>query len=122
MVRDNVLQRFPHDDLKVYVVWTPVLYEDNREAALPAASLMRDRRVSHYWDADKSLAMLFGRAVKLPRNRQLAWDVYFILDGQAQWLDGPPAIAYWMHQLGNDQRLLDGDKLAAEISKLLGAP
>jgi hypothetical protein len=51
---------------------------------------------------------------------QPAWDVYLAYGRDAEWRNEPPVPAYWMHQLRLDpERRLDGDRLAAEITKLL---
>ncbi len=67
--------------LSVYVVWTPVLKEDNREAAAKAKENLADERAMHFWDADKSVGNMLGRVVTLPRGRKMAWDVYFVFAG-----------------------------------------
>ncbi len=105
--------------MKVYVVWTPVLPGDDRKVAEKSTGLIPDGRATHYWDKDKSLGYAFGKVVSLPRKRTLAWDVYFAIDGKAIWKENPPAPSDWMHQLGRDERLLNGTKLRATVEKLL---
>ena len=121
MVQDSVLARFNGDDLRVYVVWTPVLREDNLAAAGKSVAYVADDRAAHYWDQDKSLGFSFGKRVTLPRKRELAWDVYFVFDQQADWTEFPPEPVFWMHQLGLDERQLDGDKLHEAIELLLAS-
>ncbi len=121
MVQQAILEKLPSAKLKVYAVWTPVLKEDDRQAAVRATAVIPDERVVHLWDADKSLGHTFGKVVTLPRGRTLAWDVYFAFDRRAQWGDQPPQPAEWMHQLGTDERLFDGDKLRAAVETLLRA-
>ncbi len=121
MVQQAILETLPSAKLKVYAVWTPVLKEDDRQAAVRATAVIPDERVVHLWDADKSLGQAFGKVVALPRGRTLAWDVYFAFDHRAQWGHEPPQPAEWMHQLGIDERLFDGDKLRASVETLLGA-
>ena len=75
----------------------------------------------HLWDADKSMGFSLGKVVTLPRERKLAWDVYFAFDATAKWDDVPPKPAHWMHQLGTDERTLDGGKLRLAVEKLLTA-
>lgn len=121
MVQQAILEKLPSEKLKVYAVWTPVLKEDDRQAAVQATALLPDERVVHLWDADKSLGHIFGKVVTLPRDRTLAWDVYFAFARGAKWGHQPPQPAEWMHQLGIDERLFDGDKLRASVEKLLRA-
>ena len=122
MVQDNVLAKLNNDTLRVYVVWTPVLREDNRMAARQSVASITDGRATHFWDEDKSLGLSFGKLVTLPRKRELAWDVYFVFDEQSEWRETPPKATDWMHQLGLDERLLNGDKLRQSVEKLLLIP
>ena len=119
MVQQDILEAVADENMKVYVVWTPVLQEDNRQAAAEMMRLIPDSRAVHFWDEDKSLGFLLGTTVTLPRGRDLAWDVYFAFDATAKWGDVPPQPANWMHQLGLDERTLDGDTLRAAVVKLL---
>ncbi len=118
-MQQEILEAVTDERLKVYVVWTPVLREDDRQAAVNAIGKVFDERASHFWDADKSLGFALGKTVTLPRERELAWDVYFVFNVQAEWGDNPPKPEDWMHQLGTDKRKLDGEKLRVSIEKLL---
>ena len=119
MVRKNILETLNTDKIKVYVVWIPVLREDERAEAIDAMKLIEDDRVQHFWDEDKSVGLSFGKVVTLPRGRRLAWDVYFAFGPKEEWKEHPPSPQDWMHQLGTDDRVLDGKKLLPSIEKLL---
>lgn len=119
MVQKAILDVLKDEKIKVYVVWTPVLLEDNRPSAVQAIGHVSDQRAVHFWDADKSLGRGLGKIVTLPRERKLAWDVYFAFDPKATWGDGPPKPATWMHQLGSDERKLDGARLRVAVEELL---
>lgn len=123
MAQEKILNVLPSDQLRLYVVWTPVLREDNRAAAVEAMTLVSGERVTQFWDADKSLGLTFGNVVDLPRDRTLGWDVYFVFKRDLEW-DGeqPPVPTDWMHQLGTDERLLNGLKLHETVKTLLQAP
>ena len=121
MVQKKILEAMPNEQIKVYVVWLPVLQEDGRQAAVEVIGHVSDERAVHFWDADKSLGFSLGKVVTLPRERKLAWDVYFAFDAKAKWDDVPPKPADWMHQLGKDQRTLDGEKLRLSVEELLRA-
>ena len=120
MVHDNVLEQVDSENLAVFAVWMPVLGSDNAEAAKKAEALLSDPRVTHYWDSDNSLGKLYGRQLTLPRGRQLAWDVYFVYAPGVRWEDEPPAPTAWMHQLGRDERSLEGGELRLTILQTLG--
>lgn len=120
-VQTEVLDEIDDENLRVYVVWTPVLQEDGRSRAVNAVQQVSDGRALHLWDSDKSLGLSLGTTVTLPRGRELAWDTYFVFDSQSEWGDTPPEPADWMHQLGNDDRTLDGSKLRSVVERLLKA-
>jgi len=119
VVQQEVLERIADSKVRVFFVWTPVLREDDRYSAVKAIANLTDERALHFWDPDKSLGMSLGEAVVLPRGRELAWDVYFVFDSRSQWTDLPPNPAEWMHQLGIDDRTLDGGRLRIAVENLL---
>ena len=114
-----ILEAVTDTNLKVYVVWTAVLQEDEREAAINAIGHVSDERADHFWDADQSLGLGLAKVVTLPGEWELAWDVYLAFDKQAKWHEVPPKPSDWMHQLGNDERRLDGVKLRTLMETLL---
>ncbi len=120
MVHQEVLEQVDSDDLSVFAVWMPVLGSDNAAAGKDAESLLPDDRVTHYWDGDNSLGKLYGRLLTLPRGRQLAWDIYFVYAPGVTWEQEPPLPTQWMHQLGRDERSLNGETLRGTIRELLG--
>lgn len=121
MVADKVLSKLESKDLSVYVVWTPVLGNDDFESTESAVETIADPRATHYWDGEKSLGQLFAMAVELPNGRNFAWDIYFAFPPDAVWKATVPAPSDWMHQLAWDERKLDGNKLRESIQALLPA-
>jgi len=120
VVAGEVLGKIESENLSVHVVWTPVLGPDNRHEATGARALLGDPRVKHYWDGERSLGMSYGRLVKLPGNRELAWDIYFAFSREKEWTDRLPEPDAWAHQLGRDGRHLgDGAGLRAAVLELL---
>ena len=118
-MRDQVLNNLSRGKFKAYVVWTPVLFGDCREAAEESLREVPDPRVTHFWDKDKALGKRFGRILELPHGKKFAWDVYLLYDARAYWGDHPPEPNAWMHQLGQDERRLDGEKLRKKVAALL---
>ena len=102
-------------------MWTPVIDGDNRDAAIASTKNIYDPRVKHFWDADQSLGNRYGQTISLPNNRELAWDIYFAFDKEVEWADELPQPTDWMHQLGMDERHLDGEKLRESIQKFVEA-
>ena len=114
-----MLEQIDSERLTIHAVWMPVLGADNAEAAIKAEPLLSDARVVHYWDGDQALGKLYGKALTLPRGRQLAWDIYFVYAPGVEWGEELPQPTDWMHQLGDDPRRLDGDKLRDSVRALL---
>ena len=98
----NVFDLAALDDLlKLSEVW--------RRALLCAAD----------WDDHQSLGKLYGKTLSLPRDNDLAWDVYFVYAPGVEWTDQLPMPTEWMHQLDRDARQFSGKKLRASIVDLL---
>ncbi len=71
-----------------------------------------------------AVKMVSVLALALPLQAQaelmdLSADVYFAFDAQREWKETPPVPTDWMHQLAEDERRLDGEKLRKSIEKLL---
>jgi hypothetical protein len=114
-----VLGRIKSDDVRVYVVWVPSLPADDESKVPAATAKIPDERASHYWDEKGALKVAYHRALKMS---ELAWDVYYVYRRGVEWTgELPPAPDYYMHQLRSlpPERMLDGDKLAEEMNKLL---
>jgi hypothetical protein len=97
----------------------PCLPPDDESRVPAATAKIPDGRASHYWNADGKLKADYQRVMKM---EEPAWDVYYVYGPDAEWKDEPPAPVYYMHQLRSlpPERMLDGDKLAEEMRKLLG--
>lgn len=103
----------------MYVVWVRSLPKDNEERVPAATTKLPDQRASHFWDGDGKLKVAYKRLMKM---EELAWDVYYVYGRGVEWKgELPPVPNYYMHQLYSlpPELMLDGDKLAEEINKLL---
>jgi hypothetical protein len=101
----------------------PILAKDKEISIQNAMKQIPDSRVSYFWDGEAELANDYSRVLQLP-DGQNAWDIYMVFNQDAEWRGGdPPSPHYWMHQLGglSEEHELDGARLAAETTKLLGA-
>lgn len=130
MVKSEVLARIPSEDLRVYLVWLPILGGDTLDAARESAGTVGDPRVTHYWDPDLSFARSLGEVLSIPpsprRDQGLrtgtAWDIYVAYPRGATWEQAPPT-TFWMQQLSQVDAAqapkLDGPALRAHIESRL---
>jgi len=116
-----VLEKIQAPDMRIYAVYLPILGGDQESSVPSAIKRIPDRRVSYFWDGKGDLGQGYSRILRLPEG-QTAWDVYLVFDRDVEWKnESPPVPNSWMHQLPDvsPERRLDGDRLAAEINKLL---
>jgi len=120
VIQTAVLEAIEDASLRAYVVWVPVLPADLSAAAREASSLVPDKRASHFWDAQGTLARTFGRVLDLPSGCP-AWDVYLTYPPGITWEQEPPRPPYWQHQLGAVAKApqLDGGAFAANLRLIL---
>jgi hypothetical protein len=113
------LEKSPEAPLDVFIIWIPAITGDDYGAAMGSLSKVPDPRARHYWDGGQALGEAFSPLLGI-RSR-MAWDVYLLFDGKAQWKDSPPAPTEWLHQLvGEDpDRKLSLPRLEEEIAKIL---
>jgi hypothetical protein len=120
VVQNEILDEIKDENLRVHVVWTPVLEDDDRNASLESRNLIPDRRALHYWDEDLDLGLAYGRTVELPPGRDLAWDIYFVFDQGTKWEQVLPTPVEFSHQLGRGPRYLgDGSRLRDLVREAL---
>ena len=122
----RVVQRYVFDQvddprLHGFLVWGPMLDDDDRADALRASRFMDDPRSSHFWTDDDLLAARFSAAAGLP-DGELAWDTFLLFAPGQVWQDGgPPQPALAMHvgkSLPAEQRL-HGPTLQRQVRDLL---
>lgn len=93
-----------------------------------AARLLPDPRARHYWDGDRVVGRAYQRLKIGTETIDLgteAWDVWLLFDRRAAWTDeGPPAAAWWEHQLygGPEERTLDPVRFARQAAELRRQP
>ncbi len=122
VIQTSVLDAIDDPSLRAYVVWVPMLPDDSEAAAREACALIPDPRAAHFWDAERTLPVVFNRVLGLPQGCP-AWDVYLAYPAGATWQGEPPAPAYWEHQLGDlpNAPRLDGERFAARVRAMLAA-
>lgn len=114
-----MLETVADEQLRVYVVWEPMLPGDSKQVAGKATELVPDPRVTHFWIGSREVAKAFMKPLGLKNTP--AWDVYLAYPAKTAWGDDIPAPAFFMHQLREPpkDRFLDGDDLAKELRALI---
>lgn len=126
-----MLKKVASAELRVHVVWVPILPSDDEAAARQAAARFAEPRLRSYWDPDRALGNALGRVLALPpgrldegRAQGIAWDVYLLYERGARWSEPAPAPTFWMHQLDQVTPVvapeLDGAALRARVEAALG--
>ncbi|MBW8873680.1 MAG: hypothetical protein JF614_01835 [Acidobacteria bacterium] len=120
MIQRYLLEEVNDPRLAVYLVWGPMQETDNPEVAKQMLVHVTDRRAVHFWMPNTDLTKQFNQ----PLSTELAaWDVIFFFGPQARWTL-PPKPADYAHQWGTklpQDHLFNGEKLAAQVQKLLPA-
>ncbi len=116
----HLMRRIDDSRLRVYVVWGPMLGDETREAARKATSRLTDPRAIHLWDPDTGLNLRVAQALGQEPEGP-AWDVFILLPPGAEWRNGPPPGADYMHLWRGypEERRLDADALAEKVRALL---
>jgi hypothetical protein len=87
-VQDQVVAKYPSAQLRVYVVWLPMLASDARETW--DGNTLPDTRVAHFWDGEAQVGKWFAEQVD--GYRGVAWDVYYLYGPEATWETVPPSL------------------------------
>jgi hypothetical protein len=85
-----MLREVNDQNVRVFVIWEPVLPTDF--AAPSTAALLRipDARAAQYWDKSRALSHLLGE-----RNRStVIWDYIAVYQPGTLWQDAPPKSVY----------------------------
>ncbi|MDR3698596.1 MAG: hypothetical protein P4L56_03110 [Candidatus Sulfopaludibacter sp.] len=93
----DVLRENRRRDLRVFVIWEPVLETDWGTPSPALTGDVADPRVMHFWDRDRRLSAWFGGARKLPalaavekvgfRMTDVIWDTALLYPPAARWGD-----------------------------------
>ena len=86
-MQEQILERYPKADLRVFVAWIPALAGDANPGV---ADLLVDDRARHYWDGDRVLGHAI--ALALGYGGGIAWDVFLVYGPDARWRDKPDAV------------------------------
>ena len=85
-MQTQILDRYPNADVRVYVVWLPVLPLDNNRVSVNET--VTDSRARHYWDNDQVVSDELSEAYG--GKGGLVWDAIFVFGPNATWDGTPP--------------------------------
>jgi hypothetical protein len=90
-----VLRKYPAEDIRVFVIWEPVLPTDWSRPDASITSNVADNRALHYWDYTHRLSGMYGDAVNAAklaasstisfRMKDVIWDAALVYPPGARW-------------------------------------
>ncbi len=96
----SLLDEFPGADLRVQLVWEPVIVSDIGPPLTRTLGLIPDLRVTQYWDPERALSAEHVRAVNADPARYrfdeplpadfIAWDLVSVYGRRVRWEQAPP--------------------------------
>lgn len=87
---ERILQAFPAQPVRVFVVWEPVLLTDFAAPATAALKRISDLRANQYWDKGRLISDL----IEAHNRRGVVWDHIAVYPRGAIWTDRPPPALY----------------------------
>ncbi|HEX6199629.1 MAG TPA: alpha/beta hydrolase [Thermoanaerobaculia bacterium] len=123
MVHRYVMQRVEDEDLRMFVVWGPMLDKETEEDAKKATATVPDPRATHFWTDSDRVAELFQEVLGFEDPEEQGWDTFTVYRPGVEWREGPPPEPDRYMHFGKplpEERQLDGVLLAEEIRALLG--
>jgi hypothetical protein len=89
----QLLREINSQDLRVFVIWEPVLPTDFVAPSTAALARIPDARAAQYWDRKRALSHSLGE-----RNRStVVWDYIAVYAPGTLWQEAPPKPVYSDH-------------------------
>jgi hypothetical protein len=86
----QLLREITSQDVRVFVIWEPVLPTDFVAPSTAALGRIPDARAAQYWDSKRTLSHLLGES-----NRStVVWDYIAVYAPGTLWQDAPPKPVY----------------------------
>jgi hypothetical protein len=86
----QLLREINSQDVRVFVIWEPVLPTDFVAPSTVALRRIPDARAAQYWDSKRALSHLLGE-----HNRStVVWDYIAVYAPGTLWQDAPPKPIY----------------------------
>ena len=91
----EVLEEYPEEDLKVFILWAPYGERDNLGLALQVAkAYLPDPRVQHFWDMWRFGSRVYSPKLRAPEAQ--TWDLILFYDRGTVWEEPVPDHNTWM--------------------------
>ncbi len=102
-MQSDLLEQYPNEDLRVYVVWFNMLATDRRSRW--DDRLITDDRAIHFWDEERLAGFWFAESTTF--SGPIAWDIYYLYGPDAEWVEEPAPLVSWGYTLlGKREQLL----------------
>jgi hypothetical protein len=97
-----LVAQHPKADVRIFVVWEPILPMDVAPPLTMVLRRMSDRRVQQYWDPDHVVAKQMAKDARAPQPAHdccersgILWDLAAVYPRGATWSDRmPPALMF----------------------------
>jgi hypothetical protein len=114
-VRENILDKEPSKDLRIYAVWLNQRATDARDEI--DKSILADPRVTQYWDGEGITGTYFAENDLGGLGfAGFVYDVYYVFAGDATWANEPAPLA-----ASGSPVLYEGEELLAALTEQLDA-
>lgn len=117
-----LMQKTDDDNLKLYVVWGPMLGRETEEDAKQATALVPDDRAMHFWTDSSRVADLYQGTLGFTDEEESGWDTFSLYAPGTRWESGPPPDPHLFMHVNKplpEEKRLNAIDLAAEAQELL---
>lgn len=104
---ESLLETQADSDLRVFVVWEPVLPTDLTAPSTIALRRIQDSRVKQYWDSNRVISHAMGEHDR----RSVVWDYIAVYKPAQIWVQTPPQPEFTGRPV---VRFIDGARNALE--------
>jgi len=91
---EEILKAHPDGDLKVMLLWGPLMGTDTSAVTRRSMQYIRDKRVEHYWDLWRWGYRTYMEDLDIPEFE--AWDLFIFYEAGKTWDGEPPDPTFWM--------------------------
>jgi hypothetical protein len=113
----SVLNQMPNAKVKVFIMWTPIMPNDSRRAAITSSAYIPDPRVEQYWDLWAFASKAFTATLPY-KEPEFAWDMLVLYKPHLIWRNGPPEPTLFLENRGqNIAKPISAETVKAELEK-----